>query len=314
MQRRFARAFPATLALATLAGCAGELINQPSGFEGDVTGLITAADMTTPIPGVTVAPWGFTGPTAVTNQQGRYVITGLPIGPRTLLATRGHFAGKVPIDVLGNVLTEQPPGVLLPSGKLAYIPGSFDSIEKVVRDRLRNPIDQIAVADLANPAVTSEYAMIFLNCGLDASRASDPATIANLRAYIDAGGIIYASDYAMSYAQALFPADFISVAANGDTQTASAQVTNPDLLAFVGKPDAQIYYKLGAWYTLQQLSANAQILLTGTYTAGGVTESGRPLAVVINSGAGRLVYTTFHNNDAVTDDQLKVLYYFIYID
>jgi hypothetical protein len=314
MQRRFARSFPATLALAALSACAGERIAQPTGFEGDVTGLITAADMRTPIPGVIVAPWGFAGPTATTNLQGRYVLTGLPIGPRTLLATRGNFAGKVPIDVLGNMLTEQPPGVLLPSGKLAYVPGSFDSIEKVVRDRLRNPIDQLAVADLANPAVTSQYAMIFLNCGLDASRASDAATIANLRAFIDAGGIIYASDYAMAYARALFPEDLITVASNGDTQTASAQVTNPELLAFVGKPDAQIYYKLGAWYTLQEISANAQVLLTGTYTAGGVTETGRPLAVVINSGAGRLVYTTFHNNDAVTDDQLKVLYYFIYID
>src|SRR5688572_19900547 len=249
MQRRFARSIPATLALAALAACAGERIAQPTGFEGDVTGLITAADMRTPIPGVVVAPWGFAGPTAVTNAQGRYVLQGLPIGPRTLLATRGHFEGKVPIDVLGNLLTEQPPGVLLPSGKLAYVPGSFDSIEKVVRDRLRNPIDQLAVADLANPAVTSQYAMIFLNCGLDASRASDAATIANLRAFIDAGGIIYASDYAMAYARALFPADLITVASNGDTQTASAQVTNPELLAFVGKADAQIYYKLGAWYT-----------------------------------------------------------------
>ena len=314
MQRPVARAVLVTLAVTTLAACAGERINSPSGSIGDVTGLITAADMRTPIPGVLVAPYGFAGPSATTDQTGRYTLAGLPIGGRSLLATRGHFAAKVPIDVFGSVLTEQPPGVLVPTGKLAFVKGSYDSIEQVVRDRLRNPIDEITAADLSNPAVTSLYDMIFLNCGLDPSKATDAATIDNLRAYIAAGGILYASDYAMAYAQALFPSDLISVSASGDVQTASALVTNPDLLAFVGKSDAQIYYKLGAWYTLQQISANAQVLLTGTYTAGGSTQTGKPLAVVIDHGEGHLVYTTFHNNDAVTDDQLKVLYYFVYIE
>lgn len=314
MPRRFVRSMLVTLAALALGACAGEEIAQPGGSTGDITGLITAADMLTPIPGVEVAPWGFTGPKDTTDSRGRYYMSDIAVGGHTLLATRGHFSGKVPVDVIGSRLTEQPPGVIMPSGKLAYVPGSYDSIEKIVRDRLRYPIDQIAAADLSNPAITSQYDMIFLNCGLDQSRATDPATIANLRDYIAAGGIIYASDYAMGYAKALFPEDLISVAANGDVQTAPATVTSQELLAFVGKTDITIYYKLGAWYTLEQISANARVLLTGSYTAGGTTQSNQPLAVVIDHGEGHLVYTTFHNNDAPTPDQVRVLYYFVFIE
>jgi hypothetical protein len=312
MQRRFARSIPSTLALAALTACAGELINQPTGFEGDLTGLITAADMTTPIPGVVVAPWGFAGPTATTNSQGRYTLQGLPIGPRTLLATRGVFTAKVPVDVMGNLLTEQPPGVLVPSGKLAFVDGAYDSIEAIVRDKLRNPMSQITVADLSNPEITSQFDMIFLNCGLDASRASDPATIANLRQWISDGGILYASDWASDYAQALFPEHFISIGGSGDVQTAPGTITSQSLLDFVGKTDVQIRYDLGAWKTLDAVSAQTIVLLTGSYTAGGAAQTG-PLAVVVDYGAGHLVYTTFHNEAGVTDDQLKVLYYFIYL-
>ena len=301
------------LAAVVLAACAGEEINTPHGSIGDVTGLVTAADMRTPIPGVEVAPWGFSGPKDTTDSQGRYRIEGLPVGPRTLLATRGHFSAKVPIEVYGSFLTEQPPGVLVPSGKLAYVDGAWDSIEAVVRDKLRNPMDQISAADLANPAITSQYDMIFLNCGLDASKASDPATIENLRQYIADGGIIYASDYASVYAQALFPSDFISVGSSGDVQTAPGTIVAQSLLDFVGKPDVEIRYDLGAWKTLDEISSNLTVLLTGTYTAGGSTQSNRPLAVVLDYGAGHLVYTTFHNEAGVTDDQLKVLYYFIYL-
>jgi hypothetical protein len=313
MQRRFARSIPSTLALAALAACAGERIAQPTGFEGDVTGLITAADMKTPIPGVLVAPWGFAGPTATTNQQGRYTIQALPIGPRTLLATRGHFSAKVPIDVMGNLLTEQPPGVLVPDGKLAFVDGAYDSIEAIVRDKLRNPMTQITAADLANPEITSQYDMIFLNCGLDATKASDASTIANLRQYIADGGILYASDWASAYAQAIFPEHFISIGGSGEVGLAAGSITNQSLLDFVGKSDVQIQYDLGAWKTLDALSPETTVLLTGNYKAGGADQIGKPLAVVVDHGLGHLVYTTFHNEAGVTDDQLKVLYYFIYL-
>lgn len=311
MQRRVARSLLLALSATVLAACAGEEINSPSGSTGHVTGLITAADMKTPIPGVLVAPWGFAGPTATTNQQGRYTLQSLPVGPRTLLATRGHFAAKVPIDVLGSLLTEQPPGVLVPTGKLAFVKGSYDHIEGIVRDDLRNPMDEITAADLANPAKTSQYDMIFLNCGLDVSKASDPATLANLRSYISNGGIIYASDWASDYAQALFPSDFISIGGSGSVQTAPGTITDQSLLDFVGKADVQIRYDLGGWKTLDALSSNVTVLLTGTYDAGGTQTN--PLAVVLDYGAGHLVYTTFHNEAGVTDDQLKVLYYFIYL-
>ena len=42
------------------------------------------------------------------------------------------------------------------------------------------------------------------------------------------------------------------------------------------------------------------------------TFQNQPLAIAITHGQGRVVYTTFHNEAGVTQDQLAVLRYFIH--
>jgi hypothetical protein len=200
---------------------------------------------------------------------------------------------------------------LASTGKLAFVRGSFDAIQTIVSTGLGNAIEEISAADLANPTITSKYRMIFLNCGLDEGGAFSSATIANLRAFMQSGGTIYASDYASSYVKGLFPTYEFDY--NGDAQTIQATITDASLQAFVAKTSVSIAYDLDAWTDILQLPTGATVLLRGTYLAGGIQRVNQPLAFVVTQGTGRLVFTTFHNETGVTQDQVAVLRHFIYL-
>jgi uncharacterized protein YjdB len=289
---------------------------------GTVTGTVTAADGTTPIGDALVEVEGTSayGASATASRapistrsaaNGNYTLQNVPVGPQVIVATRGAFQARVNVTVVGNQTVAAPKAPLVSSGKLAYVPGAFDAIETIVSTRLGNAIDELDVTDLADATVTSKYRIIFLNCGLDQSGAQDAATIANLRAFMQAGGTIYASDYASVYVKSLFPTyDF---AYTGEAQTIQATVTDASLQAFVGKTSVGITYDLDAWTDILQVPTGATVLLRGTYFAEGDQRDNQPIAFTIPQGSGRLVFTTFHNEAGATQDQIAVLRHFIYL-
>lgn len=291
---------------------------------GTVTGTVTAADGTTPIGDALVEVEGTSAYGARASAtarvapistrsaaNGTYTLQNVPAGPQVIVATRGAFQARVNVTVLANQSVAAPKAPLTSTGKLAFVPGSFDKIEDVVSGSLGNPIDELTVADLANSTITSKYRIIFLNCGLDGSGAQDAATVSNLRAFMQAGGMIYASDYASDYVKALFPTYEFAYA--GDQQTIQATVTDASLQAFVGKTTVSITYDLSAWTDILQLPTGATVLLRGTYLAEDNPRDNQPTAFVISQGSGRLVFTTFHNEAGATQDQIAVLRHFIYL-
>ena len=62
---------------------------------------------------------------------------------------------------------------------------------------------------LTDPLWMAEYDIIFLNCGLDDTLLAEgtyaPAALDNLRGFVDAGGSIYASDWAADTVRMTFP-------------------------------------------------------------------------------------------------------------
>jgi hypothetical protein len=243
--------------------------------------------------------------------NGTYTLQNVPSGPQVIVATRGTFRATVNVNVQPNQSVSAPNAKLTSTGKLAFVRGQFDSIEQIVQGQLGNPIDEIQASSLANSAVTSQYRMIFLNCGLDETVLNNPAVVTNLRAFLQAGGTIYASDWAGEFVKALFTGfdfDF-----NGDAQSTTATVVDASLQAFLGKSSVSIVYDLDSWTDILALPATAVTLLRGSYTALGVQRTNQPMAFVIQHGSGRLVFTTFHNEVGATADQIAVLRHFIYL-
>jgi uncharacterized protein YjdB len=277
---------------------------------GTVTGVVTAADGVTPIADalVTVASAALSTRTLL---NGTYTLQNVPSGPQVIVASRGAFQATVNVNVQANQTVAAPRAELTSTGKLAYVRGAYDSIESIVQGVLGNQIDEIQATDLASSTVTSKYRMIFLNCGLDQGPLQDPNVATNLKAYLQNGGTIYASDYAAEYVAQLFTGFSFEFA--GDVQNTTATVVDASLQAFIGKTSVAIAYDLGAWTDLTAIPSSASVLLRGNYTAQSVQRTNQPLAFVISLGSGRLVFTTFHNEAGATADQIAVLRHFIYL-
>lgn len=315
--------------LVLLSGCDGGGGDEET---GSVSGRVTAADGITPIPGATVrlledgedlrrTPDARSstllsksnadllqaaGPETTTDANGEYTLSGVPIGPQTLVAIRGAFRAVFDVEVEAGGTTNAPSVPLESVEKLAYVPGRYDSIERIVRD-LGNEIEAIGSADLRDPNQLDAYSIVFINCG--AFVTPDAQTVQALRGFVEAGGTLYVSDLDAPVVKALFPEE-IDFEGDGEEQALEARIISEDLEAFAGKSTVDIVYDLLGWQRIVSVSENAEVLLRGTPNE---AEDEEPLAVRFDAGEGRVVYTSFHNEAGVTEDQVVVLRYFVYL-
>jgi hypothetical protein len=192
------------------------------------------------------------------------------------------------------------------------VDGFFDAVEDVLEAYGIDPV-RLDPEDLASSEVTSQYVMIFLNCGVDAPFFLDERAdiVSNLRDYVLNGGLLYASDLELPLVMAMFP-DHVEDMGDGDQQMVQADVAYAGLADFLGgQSTVQIAYNLDGWASLVGVGSGAQVLLRGSYT-GWPDGDDEPLAIFISEGHGQVIYTTFHNNAQATDDQWAVLRYFLF--
>lgn len=291
---------------------------------GSVSGQVTAADGTTPIPGVTVSladaerhrtqtlgRLAVDGSSTITDSDGQFTLADVPAGEQVLMAQRGAFQASFQVEVeAGALMTVDAPVELESATSLAYVPDAWDSIEDIVAG-LGNEITAISRSDLADPAVTSQYGVIFINCGPGTGSLPSDEAVENLRTYVQNGGVLYASDWAGAFVETLYPDD-IALTQSGEAQNVTATVVEEDLSLFVdGRSEIEIAYDVTGWVRVTELSDNATVLVNGVIND--EENAPEPLAVLFERGEGRVVYTTFHNEAGVTEDQLAVLRYFIYL-
>lgn len=197
-----------------------------------------------------------------------------------------------------------------PQNKLAFVEGSFDRIQDIIRELGYLP-DSLQATDLANSALVniSKYSAIFLNCGME--EILDAPTKTNLTNFLKAGGLIYASDWACAYVQLLYPGKF-SYVKDGDSQDVLADIIDQQTQVNLGKTQINITYDLGIWAEIDTLSTDFKIIVQGDYLSNGNMKNDRPLAVYKTEGEGVIVYTTFHNEANATADMKKILEEFIF--
>lgn len=323
------RALAALLLSAVLAACGGSSSSSPppgppskpavvlvpvscNAGTAELEGVFRAPNGSTPVGGAAVAI-STAGCTALTNADGRFKFTGLPASPATVTATKGNFSVSAAATPGSAVLS-----LVIPANaaRLAYVAGSFDSIETILRDLGFSPVP-ILEAELATTPL-SQYDAVFLNCGLDESYA-DPlvdaavayATTTALGAYVAGGGTLYASDWAASYVDVTFPGRVIFAGKFGASTDApvTAQVLEPSLQAALGATTAEIMFDLGGWVVIESAGAGTQTLISGPVQAysGGTGTVTRPYAVRFSSGGGRVTYTSFHNEAQATADMQRLL-------
>lgn len=206
---------------------------------------------------------------------------------------------------------------------------SYDDIGAIL-DSMGWKFTEIGFKDLRNPEVLSKYDVVFINCSRPLVDGDDPevpydgVTDPNdwaaehaagpLEQFVREGGALYASDQAYLYIAKAFPDSlhFFERPDFGPEGSLDAHVTDPGLASVLGGSTVPINFDLGAWVPVDTVADGVKVYLTGDMQDyGGETRAGRPLAVAFGHGKGRVVFTSFHNQQQTSDVEKKLLNYLI---
>lgn len=305
---------------------------------GSVTGYVCAPNETLYIGGASV--WVETSDCkgkplkigAVSDESGNYELNDVPAGVVIVQIQKGSFETSYEVTVpeggavhASDVVQDACFGS--DETKIAVITGDWDEIEAILTelgleyDLYDGDSNQSeAEAFLADGAKMKEYDIIFFDCGGDHDEilfSAEPLIVGNLQQFVAGGGSVYASDWAFVYVEWPWPSaiDFVGGDKNsfgaklGMPGTIQGSVTDPALAAFLGKSLVSINYDLAAWVAVQGAPATTEVHLTGDVPLVG---NGVPLMLSHSPGAGKVLYTTFHNEKQVTGDMIQILKFLVF--
>jgi hypothetical protein len=242
------------------------------------------------------------------------VVTGMYDSIQTVLVDLGF-----PIRNTYNSLT---PTVSDPAGNVDIIDGKSSFwIERFLTD----------------PAWVQTYDIIFFNCGiydsdLEFADASTNAALANLKAFVQGGKSIYVSDWASEVVRLTFPNTINWRGGNGSFGVARVGVENSSLNATVvdgamatalGKTTVTLNMDLPEWVVMKPVASQPSTLWTfvradvsvynDPFGFSSSAQNDTPLLVQFQEQAGRVLYTSFHNESQTTADMENILRYVIFV-
>ncbi|MFZ5476629.1 MAG: carboxypeptidase-like regulatory domain-containing protein [Myxococcota bacterium] len=238
----------------------------------------------------------------------------LPPGTHAIAVEKGRYGGSAEVEIEAGETVDVGTIRLDDGGvRVAVVFGEWDDAGQLVddlglpADGYLSPHELLADADLL-----AEYDVVFANCGSEASRnEADGYTadeIANTKAWVEAGGTLYVSDWEYELFEGVAPdaASFEADPHSGPSGVVTGTLLDRDLVALLGKETVDVRYDLPRWVVPRDVGPDGEPLVEGS-----VAGADRPLALVTHPGAGRAAFTTFHNEEQLSDDILAVLYQMI---
>jgi len=259
-----------------------------------------------------------------TEADGRFLVEGLPAGDHLVHVEKGSFSSTYEVSLELGLYEIPEEECALEPPNIAVISGSYDHIEDILDDlaleyTLVDGTSADYVGFLRDAARMNEFDIIFFNCGIaDTWHSHQAAIAANITAFVEDGGSVYASDWAHFFVEAAFPGklDFygedlvFSSPRVGMEGSVSAQVIDPTMQAIIGGATASINYDLSMWVVPENLGSGVDTLLqasvevsTGLFSTGVVHNA--PIAARFDVGAGRVIYTSFHNEHQATTVHMR---------
>jgi hypothetical protein len=301
------------------------------------------------------------------DAQGNYAFTDVPPGDATLAFQKGSYKGSVVLTIVAGHETDltgmgkrcfQTTG----AAKLAVVQGTADQIGDLLTDlgfeydaysdgTTKTTLDSAAHDLMADATALAAYDVLFINCSatVQAMIEGDDEIPGNLKAFVEAGKSLYASDWAWAYIEKAWPGaiDFYGVPdsmakGSGDAPdktkgprqgpgptlsqkedgaapfTLPGQIVDSGLEAAMGKTTFTIYHDLGTWVVIEGPGTGTtavQAKIDGTGGSWGV----RPQVVSFQPPGtkGHVIFTSFHNiaqQDAGgnVDDIKAILSYLVF--
>lgn len=215
--------------------------------------------------------------------------------------------------------------------RIAATPPYWDDIGALL-EGFGHEVADIGLGALDEIGTLSQFDIVAINCSPDVDTPT-AAEIAALRAFVDAGGKLYVSDHAFPYVASTFPdaIDFADEPYGGSVQPINAEVTYDDLASYLGTTSVVVDFDLPSWVLVDGPGLGTTVLLEGNVVEslhasgrppverhrqnvesmfGRSTSALRPLALSFTYGAGEVVFTSFHNEEQLSNEVRFILEYF----
>lgn len=179
--------------------------------------------------------------------------------------------------------------------RIMISPSGYDDVQKVLQ-RLGGQyasgrqLSDEEMLRLGDPGFLSGTELLFLNCSDEGlpQVAADPNACRQLRAWVENGGTLYASDWASDIVAAAFGDRVEFGAKDGRAETLAARVSDPYLASQLNY-SVSVTFDLDDWVRVSRYPGGAEVYLTDAQYSG-------PLAIGIIVGNGRVVFTSFHHH------------------
>jgi hypothetical protein len=146
-----------------------------------------------------------------------------------------------------------------------------------------------------------------------------------VKAYVDGGGVVYASDWSYDVVEQLWPGkiDFLGrdetpdAAQKGEPATLTASIVDGDMAAAIGGETCKIAFDLDAWPVIESVDTakGAVVHQTATVTwreGFEVTEVvDSPVLVSFESGEGKVVFSSWRQSSNLEGKPLSVIEYMV---
>jgi len=267
---------------------------------GNVTGVVYSENGVKTIPGALI--WMDHNDIfyhTYTDKNGSFELA-IPEGTHMLYIQTGNgeiFRSSLEVVVEADQMLEIPNGSLKlhQAANLGYIAGLYDNIETIIIDSLGYTCTELFQSDLDNISTLQNYDAIFLNCGKTFNL--DSMKFENLRTYVEGGGSIYASDFAVEYltgdygtksytvhgtpapkgkapcSSALgggfIPDSILCTSTTGPaTMVYNADIVDQDIITLLGKNTIDLEYDLSGWEVVSHYEYPWEVLVSDqTYGA-----------------------------------------------
>ncbi|MCK6514373.1 hypothetical protein L6R46_04860 [Myxococcota bacterium] len=226
---------------------------------------------------------------------------------------------------------------------VAVVSGSYDDFEAVLDalgygtyDLINGQTGEELQQFLLNSEGLAIYDVIFFNGGhLEEDLFYDtdgtdtagvvPQVLASVKAYVQSGGVLYATDWAYDVIEQAWPGKIEFVgddnvpndAQMGETGTVTATVADAELKESMGQETFKVNYDLDVWPPITAKGEGTRVWASGDIQwrsgAQSQTLSSSPLLVSFQDGDGRVVYGTWRNasNLNTTGGALKAVKYLL---
>jgi len=225
------------------------------------------------------------------------------------------------------------------SAEIQFFDGYIDGahFESELSDASSQPSQQ--VEDLLRVDTTAGldfFDTAFLACGMrgvaervyngvaeDNHLVADATVVNNVFSAVSHGQRLYFSDWTYDLLEAAWPEKVdwlgsdteLDAAQRGSAGAINARVVDQDLADFmeIGLGEQiEVVFNQGGWVVIESVADDVTVLVEADIQyddpiTGEIASRTSPLVVAFDAGAGRVVFTSFHNEAQITDDARDVL-------